>query len=281
MTSVIGAEIEGVDLRMPIEGDLAEILRRALLDHLVIFFRDQDIDSDQQRAVAQLFGPISKVPYNLSGKPWPGYSDVFLLEERKGPRGTLASSDQWHADVTYEPTPALGVALHAQTVPVAGGDTCFASMYAAYEALSPAMQTFLEPLTAIHTNDLIKMREHSADREYGPSVQTIHPVIRVHPDTGRKLLYVSVTDTSRIVELAQMESDAILHFLFEHIKEPTFQCRYRWEKHSLAIWDNRASQHYASADYSEPRKMRRIIIGSDDRPRGSQQLANGPVSLAR
>jgi taurine dioxygenase len=272
MTSVIGAEIEGVDLRRPLEDDVAEVLRRALLDHLVIFFRDQDITTDQHRDVAQIFGPTVPYPY---GKPWPGYSDVFLLEERTGPRGTLASSDSWHADATRDVKPVLGVSLHAQTVPTVGGDTSFASMYAAYDALSPDMQAFLDPLTAVHTNMLVKMRTSRPGADLEPSSTSVHPVVRVHPETGKKLLYVNGNVTSRIVELAQMESDAILHFLFEHVKEPTFQCRYRWERHSLAIWDNRSTQHCVSADYSEPRKMRRILIGSEDRPTGPAVPSDG------
>jgi taurine dioxygenase len=266
LTSVVGAEVEGVDLTEPINEDVAKILRRALLDHLVIFFRDQDITADQQRRAAEVFDPITTIPY-VSGKPWPGYSDVFLLEERKGPRGTLSSSDEWHVDNSRLLMPPLGMALHAQTIPEVGGDTCFGSMYAAYDALSPAMQTFLDGLSALHTNRLHQIRSRT-NVDFGPTLENIHPVIRVHPETGRRLLYVNVAQTSRIMELGQMESDAILRFLFEHVKEPTFQCRFRWEKHSLAIWDNRAVQHYASADYTGPRKMRRVIIGSEDRPTG-------------
>jgi taurine dioxygenase len=267
MTSVIGAEIAGVDLREPIGDDVAQSLRQALLDHLVIFFRSQDITPGRLCEVAEVFGPLAEFP-NVTAKMYPGHPDVFVAEERKGPRGTLAQADEWHSDVTWEQTPCLGVALHAQTVPAAGGDTCFASMYAAYDALSPAMQEFLDPLTATHTNWLLKLRAARKDVEFGPTVETTHPVVRVHPETGRKALYVNVANTSRINELAQMESDAVLHYLFEHVKEPTFQCRYKWEPHSLAIWDNRASQHYASADYAETRRMHRVIIGSNDRPTG-------------
>jgi taurine dioxygenase len=279
MTSVIGAEIGGVDFREPISEGVAKVLRQALLDHLAIFFRDQDISPGQLREVAQVFGPPAYFK-NVTAKTFPDHPDVFIAEERKGPRGTLAQADEWHTDVTWEETPCLGIALHAQLVPVAGGDTCFASMYAAYDALSPAMQAFLDPLTAVHTNGLLKLRTARPDVEFGPTVQTTHPVIRVHPETGRKALYVNVANTSRIVELAQMESDAVLHFLFEHIKEPTFQCRYKWERHSLAIWDNRASQHYASADYAEPRRMHRVIIGSTDRPKGPAEARSTPAEPA-
>jgi taurine dioxygenase len=153
-------------------------------------------------------------------------------------------------------------------------------MYAAYDALSPAMQAFLDGLTAVHSGKLAQMRSGGKGTDFGPwAAEVIHPVVRVHPETGKKLLYVNVVNTIRIVELEQMESDAVLQFLYEHIKEPTFQCRFRWKKHSLAIWDNRATQHYASADYSEPRKMRRILIGSDDRPSGPRRVSNQAVGL--
>jgi taurine dioxygenase len=267
MTSTLGAEIDEVDLTQPITAEMAKRLRQALLDYLVIFFRGQDLTTAQHQAVARVFGPLITVAH-VSGKPWPGYSDVFLLEERKVPQGTLAGSDVWHSDFTWEQSPALGISLHAQTVPPVGGDTCFASMYAAYDALSPSMQTLLDGLTAVNTNRLFQMRTARADADFGPPLDAVHPVVRVHPETGRKALFVNAAFTCRIVELAQIESDAVLHFLFEHVKEPTFQCRFRWEPHSLAIWDNRCSQHYASADYSDARKMRRLIIGSSDRPSG-------------
>src|SRR5207249_1203833 len=154
------------------------------------FFRDQDITPGRLCEVASLFGPLAEFP-NYTAKMYPGHPDVFVSEQRRVPRGTLASTDQFHSDVTYEQTPPLGVALHAQTVPAIGGDTCFASMYAAYDALSPGMQAFLDPLTAVNTNWLLKLRSAREDVTVGPTMEATHPVVRVHPETGRKALYVN------------------------------------------------------------------------------------------
>jgi taurine dioxygenase len=153
-------------------------------------------------------------------------------------------------------------------LPDVGGDTCFASMYAAFESLSPALQAFLRPLTCVHSmaRDLARLKDmpnlNVRTADHG-SIEAVHPVVRVHPETGRALLNVNSSKTIRVVELEPAESDALLAFLFEHVKTPELQCRFHWEPHSVAFWDNRAVQHYAVADYTQRRAMSRVLIAGD------------------
>jgi taurine dioxygenase len=266
LTPVVGAEVRGVDLGAPLHDETMAAIRRALLDHLVLFFRDQDITPAEQLRFSQRFGPVMLSIIDTESTEEPG---VTVLDQ-VAPKGQF--TDRWHTDHTFVPEPPMASMLRAVSVPEVGGDTCFASMYAAYESLSPDMQRFLDGLTAVHSTEIVsrgiaglaRVYRRDADKEQPPA---IHPVIRIHPETGRKALFVCGNFTTRIVELSEPESDAVLHFLFEHIKSPELQCRFRWERHSVALWDNRSVQHCAIPDYEEHRVMYRTMIAGD-RPFG-------------
>src|SRR5262249_26734133 len=203
LTSTIGAEVEGVSLAEPLDDATMRSVRQALLDHLVLFFRGQDITPQQQLAFAGRFAPIM-LPMMDAKSDMP--EGITLLDQMNADG---YGSVRWHADATVLPEPPLGAVLRAQQVARAGGGTSWGSMYAAYEALSPAMQSFLDGLTAVHTNEILneslKKLPQVVRRDTGV-VRTVHPVVRVHPETGRKALYVGVNFTLKIVELTEAES---------------------------------------------------------------------------
>jgi taurine dioxygenase len=261
VTAAIGAEISGVDLRQPLADDEVTAIRQALLDHLVVFFRDQDLTDDEHLAFAQRFGPLNISPIATRYQESPS---VVVLDQ-VSPKGEGA--DEWHSDNSFLAKPPMGSILRAVQLPAVGGDTCFASMYAAYEALSPAVQRLVDDLRAVHditrpmrkaiaaghtTIDLDEMQRRC------PPVE--HPVVMEHPETGRKALYVNRNSTSHMVGLTERENETLLPFLFDHSRSPEFQCRFHWETNSIAFWDNRSVQHYAVADYDERRVMRRVTI---------------------
>jgi taurine dioxygenase len=269
LTPEIGAEVTGLDLRKPLEVDEVTSLQQLLRTHLVLFFPQQDIGPDEHVAFARNFGEISIAPF---GQKVEGHAEVLLLDQIT-PKGEGA--DRWHADNTYMPEPPLGSILRAVKLPRAGGDTCFASMFAAYEALSQTLRAFLDTLYATHDMAAMFARasEHGktgdADfealrRNFPPFV---HPVVRLQPETGRRALFVNGNWTTRINGLNPAESDALLALLFEHVRTPDFQCRFRWEPGSMAFWDNRWVQHYAVPDYRERRVMHRVTVAGD-RPLG-------------
>ncbi len=264
LTPTIGAEIEGVDLRTALAEDEVEVIRQALLDHLVIFFRGQDITPDQQVAFAQHFGEISIPPILPKSDLRP---EVMVLDQMS-PRDE--GGDNWHSDNTFMAEPPMGSILKATQLPEVGGDTCFASAYAAFEALSPPIQKMVSRLTAVHdiTKPLrtaisagVENFDLEALSKQWPAVE--HPVVRTHPVTGRKALYVNGNSTVALKGLTQAEGDLLLPFLCDHIRSPEFQCRFRWDVNSIAFWDNRSAQHFAVADYGERRVMHRVTLAGD------------------
>jgi len=267
LNPIIGAEVHGVDLSRPLDPETQKSIHDAWIAHQVIFFRDQDITPDEQLAFARQFGEISIPPFG----PLHGDNPEFMVLDQKSPKGEGA--DVWHSDNTFMAEPPLGSILRAVKLPPVGGDTCFASSYAAYEALSPVIQNFLGELNAVHDLTRTVERANAAGHtsedldsmlEKAPPVE--HPVVRTHPVTGRKGLYVNANSTTRIVELSPRENALWLPFLCDHIRSPEFQCRFRWEPNSIAFWDNRTVQHYAVPDYSERRVMHRVTL-TGDKPR--------------
>ena len=269
MNPVIGAEISGVDLGQPLGNRLFQEIHDALLRHLVIFFRDQELTPAQHAAFSRRFGPLHIHPFYPSLE---GEREVMVLEADE--TYSLAN-DIWHSDVSFAERPPMGSVLLARQVPDSGGDTMWANMYAAYEALSDRMQQFLSGLTAVHDyahgfapDQLRDPRKAAEDlakaRADYPPVE--HPVIRTHPATGRKALYVNICFTSHIAGMKPAESRALLGFLYEHLAKPEFTCRHRWRANDVAFWDNRVTQHYALNDYFPARRVmhRTTIIG--DRP---------------
>ncbi len=267
ITPTIGAEVEGVDLTAPLDASQVTDIRQALLDHLVLFFRDQKMTPEQQLRFSEYFGPVMIPTIDTISTALPGVTVIDQI----APKGEY--TDRWHTDHTFAEETPLGAVLHAIELPSSGGDTCFASMYAAYETLSPTLQRFLETLTAVHSTEIVtRALAHVDNVKTLQQREAIHPVIRVHPETGRKLLFVCGNFTTRIVELADAESDALLALLFEHIKNAAFQCRFHWKVNSVAFWDNRCAQHCAISDYNERRLMQRTMI-LGDRPFGTEGRA--------
>lgn len=257
LTRTIGAEISGVDLSQPVSESQVKEIHDALMAHQVIFFRDQPIDHDQHKAFGRAFGDLA-LHSSVSGLP--EHPEVVAIHADAD--STFIAGDSWHSDLTINEEPPMGSILYLHTVPESGGDTMFASMYAAYEALSDRMQRYLEGLRAVHDgNPLYKRLFPDIDRTY-PSAT--HPIIRTHPVTGRKLLFVNAQYTDHIVGVPKAESDAILNYLYDHCQDPRFHCRFRWEPHSIAFWDNRCTQHYAIWDYfPETRSGYRVTLAGD------------------
>jgi taurine dioxygenase len=247
LTPALGAEIHGLDLHGPIDDDVFRAVHDALLEHQVVFFRDQDIPVERQMELGARFGALVAHP-NDPGLP--EHPEVMIIHADESSKRVAGES--WHSDVSCDPVPPMGSILRIHTLPETGGDTLFASMYAAYDALSPQMKTLLGGLTAIHDGaPYYRSVNERIGREEGGRTypQAEHPVIRTHPETGRKALFVNSMFTTRIAGLPKPESDAVLGFLFQHIQQPIFQCRFSWRKNSMAFWDNRCVQHQAIWDY--------------------------------
>ena len=271
LTPTIGAEIRGLDLDAPLTPAAEDALYSALLDHLVLFFRDQEIAPARHLALAQSLGRLDS-PHPLYAHV-PGFEEIVLLaNSAENPPDT----DGWHSDLTFKPDPPFASLLVAREVPAVGGDTLWANMYAAYEALPPAMKSELEALTAVHDmgdfrNDFTRNAVSGdaltdAMQRFGCA---LHKVVQSHPATGRKFLYVNESFTTHLVGLKARDSRRLLNYLFDHIDSPDFHVRFRWQEGSMAIWDNRCTQHYALADYLPARRqMHRVTVVHDRRLAG-------------
>jgi len=268
LSPTIGAEVSGVDLSEPLAPQTVAAIRGALLDWKVLFFRDQEIDTDQHLAFARRFGELETHPF---APHKPGYPEILAITHNRDHPGR---ENTWHSDVTWREIPSLGSILHAIEVPAVGGDTLFADMAAAYEGLSDAVKEKIDGKVAVHDFGHFRtgMRkagkseeEIEAFNKAYPKVE--HPVVRRHPETGAKAIYVNAAFTQHIVGMEPDESDRLLKYLYARAAIPEYQCRFRWSAGALAFWDNRASQHYAVSDYwpAVRRMERATIIG--DRPR--------------
>jgi taurine dioxygenase len=239
LTPRIGALISGVDLTAPLTNEQVDDLHRAIAEHQVIFFRDQPLDPTSLSRLGRHFGALQ--PHALKGLP--DFPEVRKLHADA--TSEHVAGEEWHSDMTCAKKPPMGSILYLHTLPMLGGDTAFASMYAAYDALSDRMKAYLEGLTATHDGRLAFGRFDPT----GSYPVAVHPVIRTHPVTGKKVLFVNKGFTSHINGVPPAESEALLRFLFEHVQNAYFQVRFRWEPHSVAFWDNRCTQHLAIWDY--------------------------------
>jgi taurine dioxygenase len=263
---LIGAEIGGVSLAEPVDAELFDELNRALLEWKVLFFRGQEITADQHRDFASAWGPLEAHPFIKELVDQPDQVEVVRFEKNEVVSGY---ENEWHSDVTWRVNPSLGSVLRAIEVPPVGGDTLWADMAAAYDRLTPAMQEFLDGQRAVHDWERVFGWGMDADtkaqlRVDFPKVE--HPVVRTHPETGRKTLYVNRGFTERIVGLDDVEGDALLQFLYAQASFPEYQCRWRWQPGDVAFWDNRSTQHYAASDYAPARRVMERITVIGDRP---------------
>lgn len=267
MAPAIGAEIFGADLAQEMGNQTFQEIHDALMAHQVVFFRDQKMDLDQHKAFGRRFGPLAIHPASPGPDGHPEIVVVHADAETNRDAGRTWQASHWHTDVSCAEEPPLGSVLHLKTVPPMGGDTLFTSMSAAYDALSDPMKTYLSGLTATHDGERV-WRGRYADRGIDDTGTTypkaVHPVVRTHPVTGRKGIFVNAVFTTHINEVPRDEGDDILAFLYRHITKPAFQVRFRWEENSVAFWDNRCVQHLALWDYfPETRSGYRVTIEGD------------------
>lgn len=265
IAGALGAEIHGMDLTSSLSAEQFQTLRTLLVEYEVIFFRNQDISPAQHKALAESFGPLQRHPaYNTVE----GFDEITILESTPEKPTKI---EAWHSDMTFRQHPPMGTVLRSVIVPDKGGDTLWSSMTAAYEGLSQPMQDMLEGLHAVHDfqhgfkESLAEPggRERLADA-VASNPPVVHPVIRTHPESGKKVIFVNSLFTTHIQEVPPAESDAILNFLYRHITTAEYTCRFRWEPDSLAIWDNRSTQHKPVNDYFPAhRKLLRTTIDGD------------------
>jgi len=268
IAGALGAEVSGVDLRQGLDETSTRALRQIFLDHQVIFFRDQDLSLDQYMRFARSMGTPIEYPFvkGLDGHP-------CIIEVKKLEHERVNFGGIWHSDTTYLEQPPMGSMLLAREVPPYGGDTLFSNQYLAWEGLSVPMQRMLDGLVAINSSakaDVSRTREdriRSDGKAASTEYRAAHPLVRTHPETGRKALYVNVAHTVGIEGMSDAESQALLHFLHAHQNKVEFTCRFVWQPHSLAFWDNRCTQHNPINDYHGFRRVMHRITLEGDRPR--------------
>ena len=268
VSGALGAEVGGIDLSQPLDEKTVGELRAAFNENHVLFFRDQALSPREQIGFGRKFGELGTHPYVEANPDHPEVLDIVTE-----PTDRINFGGGWHSDVTFLAEPDLGSILYAIDVPAVGGDTLFANQHAAYEALSDTMKELIDPLVGVHSardqyggngysqrsTAMVTRNEAGAADSY-----TLHPVVRTHPESGRKALYVNRAFTLGIKGMHRAESKALLDFLFAHATKERFTCRFRWQPGSVAMWDNRSVQHYALHDYKgEWRRMRRITIKGD------------------
>ena len=246
LSGSLGADVRGPSLAEPSAADI-ETIKALLIEHLVLFFPDQAPTKTQHIAFGRHFGELEGHP-NLKDSNHSDYPELFELIATKG-----GIADEWHTDITFQDSPALMSILHMVKSPAVGGDTMWASLYAAYDELSPPMQALCEGLTALH----------DATPHNRPDMMSIHPVVRVHPVTGRKALYVNEHFTRRIVEMSATESAALLEYLTKWVAQPRFTVRKSWTEGTVAMWDNRCTQHFVLNDFVGERIIQRVTIMGD------------------
>ena len=269
IAGAIGAEIGGVDLRRELSDDTIAAIRRAWNEHVVIFFRHQDISSAQFLAFAERFGQPVEYPFIRGLEGFPAITPVIKLEHER-----INFGGMWHSDTTYLETPPMGTFLLARELPPHGGDTLFANQYLAYEALSDGLKNTLAGLVGVSSSakaDVSKSREDRVASSPAARAHEVfeaeHPVVRTHPETGRRALYINGGHTVRFKGWTEEESAPLLDYLHRHQVRPEFTCRFAWRPGSISLWDNRASLHFPVNDYHGHRRIMHRITLQGDRPR--------------
>jgi len=264
VSTSLGAEVTGVDLASPLSDSAWDAIRQAYADYGVLFFRDQQLSPEDHIRFAELWGPININRFFAAVPDYP-----MIAEVRKEPDQEANIGGGWHTDHSYDEIPALGSVLYALEIPPTGGDTQFASMYAAFDALSDGLKELLSGLNAVHSsrhvfganaNRPLDLSERLGNAELAKQ-DAVHPVVITHPLSGRKSLYVNPGFTLRFDGWTNEESQPLLQYLYRHAARAEFTCRFKWQPGSVAFWDNRATWHYALNDYAgERRLMHRITI---------------------
>ena len=269
IAGALGAEIGDVDLMGDVDDATVAAIRRAWLEYGVVFFRGQTLPEARFLAFARQFGEVIEYLFVKGLDGFPEIIPVIKLEHERVNFGGI-----WHSDTSYLETPPMGTMLIAREVPPCGGDTLFANMYLAYETLSEGMRGLLDGLVAVNSSakaDVTRTREDRLRANARPDAKTEyaaeHPVVRTHPETGRKALYVNVGHTIRFRDMTEAESAPILSYLFAHQVRPEFTCRFRWRPGSIAFWDNRCTQHNPVNDYHGYRRVMHRVTLAGDRPR--------------
>ena len=270
LNPVLGAELLGLDWSAPLADDILDGIHKALLDHRVLVARGAELTPEEHVALGERLGEVEVHAFfpNLG----PGHERVSVLDSNDGTQASM-----WHTDETFLERPPMGTLLHAQVIPPFGGDTCWTNMAAAYEALSPSMQRYLEDMTAEHgLARIAEMKQragHASREEVGRAIaedrRSRHPVVRIHPDTGVPSLFVNPTYTRWLDGVPQEESEAILRLLFAHATQEKFVYRHRWTAGDLVIWDNRSTMHVALAGFQGHRRMHRVSVLDAEPPRGA------------
>jgi taurine dioxygenase len=268
LTGALGAEIRGIDLAKPLSSRAREEIKRALFDHLVIYFHDQPgFTRERQLEFAQMFGTLQKIPHIFSVE---GYPDVQMVRREPGESRRYVG-EGFHIDSTFLRTPPTTVTMHCIEAPEVGGDTVFANLQLAYDTLSPPMKSFVDGLRAVHSASRLfgsKARDTSNVMMKEMAVtegdtEVTHPVVRTHPGSGRKGLFVHAAYTQRLVGFEEEESRAILQFLYSHAARLEYTCRVRWQPNMVLVWDNRCTYHSAIGDYDALRYIERVTTGGE------------------
>ena len=272
LSSAVGAEVSGVDL-VDCDGPTFIEIHRAFLNHHVLFFRDQELSLESHKAFGRRFGSLNVHPQYV---PLDGHPEILPIVKEADAEHNIGGG--WHSDITFLERPALGSILYAIDVPATGGDTLFANQELAFEELSTGLRQLLLGLRAVHSDHTLSDRVEAENRNMTrstklseeamrqPVVENLHPVIRTHPETGRKSLFVNRAFTVRFENMTVAESKPLLEFLYEQATKPEFTCRFHWENCSVAMWDNRCVQHYALNDYHGQRRYMHRVTVNGDRP---------------
>ncbi len=263
LAPIIGTEISGVDLGGEISNTQFDAIHDALLKHVVIFFRDQTMTPEQHKAFGRRFGKLHMHP--ASPNLLEGHPEILLIKAND--KSKRVAGEVWHSDVSCDPEPPMGSILYMHETPTnGGGDTMFANMYVAFETLSAPMQRFLEGLSAVHDGEHVYRGRYGWTDPAKAYPRSVHPVVRTHPETGRKALFVNRGFTTHIEGLKRHESDALLAMLYAHAETPEYQCRFKWEPGSVAFWDNRAAMHHAMWDYFPHSRLAHRVTIAGDKP---------------
>jgi taurine dioxygenase len=260
LTPAIGAEIFGVDLSRSLSTQQFDEIHSALMRHLVIFFRDQHLTIEQHKAFGRRFGSLDIHPTSrMEGHP-------EIIEIKADENSHYVAGEVWHSDVTCNPVPPMGSILYLHRIPDnGGGDTLFVNMYRAYETLSPPVRSLVDGLTAVHNGEQV-YRGRQRKNVTGELPRAEHPVVRTHPVTGRRALFVNRNFTTHIVGMSRLESDALLEMLYRHSERDDFKCRFKWQPNSIAFWDNRCTMHLAMWDYYPQRRYGHRVTIAGTKP---------------